>query len=319
MAELVRSDGTDYLLNGVARSPGLNNTFWSTDLRLLNPNDSPLLVTFDSLGMSAGASTLLRQFRRQVCLRSLTFWVPAALAFCKLQPVPCVCAPQARFCWRHGPVTETPVSAEPGSFSAFQRPASFARGFVASPTLGLFTAIKHTYTVPGYRTNLAFLAGSSGASGVLVLRDRYGVQSASMPLSLGPSEWIQKSASDWFGASTIPLNARVDVQLNSGSIHGYASRIDNGTGDAVVLPLTPVSGSPGPGSSPQISGCSVFPADNPWNRDISSDPVDSQLKQLHRTHEWEYKVPPCRLRIESHLWFSLRRCGWHTAKGACNL
>jgi len=33
MVESVRSDSTDFLLNGVARSPGLNNTFWSTDVR----------------------------------------------------------------------------------------------------------------------------------------------------------------------------------------------------------------------------------------------------------------------------------------------
>ena len=32
------------------------------------------------------------------------------------------------------------------------------------------------------------------------------------------------------------------------------------------------SGSP---SGPTISGCQVFPPDNPWNRDISADPVDA--------------------------------------------
>jgi hypothetical protein len=39
----------------------------------------------------------------------------------------------------------------------------------------------------------------------------------------------------------------------------------------------PSSGpSAGPGSSgvPSIQGCAVFPADNPWNRDVSRDPVD---------------------------------------------
>jgi len=29
-----------------------------------------------------------------------------------------------------------------------------------------------------------------------------------------------------------------------------------------------------PSGPPQIAGCQIFPADNPWNRDISSDPVD---------------------------------------------
>lgn len=31
---------------------------------------------------------------------------------------------------------------------------------------------------------------------------------------------------------------------------------------------------PASGSLPKLAGCDVFPADNPWNRDVSSDPVD---------------------------------------------
>jgi hypothetical protein len=34
----------------------------------------------------------------------------------------------------------------------------------------------------------------------------------------------------------------------------------------------PDQGTPGPG--PTIAGCPVFPADNPWNKDISGEPVD---------------------------------------------
>jgi hypothetical protein len=42
------------------------------------------------------------------------------------------------------------------------------------------------------------------------------------------------------------------------------------------------AGSPSPGGSPgapagggpAIAGCAIFPADNPWNRDVSQDPVD---------------------------------------------
>ena len=96
---------------------------------------------------------------------------------------------------------------------------------------------------------------------------------ATATLSLSPDEWMQKSAAEWFAGVTIPLNARVDLQLSSGSASGYASRIDNGTGDAVVLPLMPAVLTT-VNTSPQISGCAVFPADNPWNRDISNDPVD---------------------------------------------
>jgi hypothetical protein len=37
----------------------------------------------------------------------------------------------------------------------------------------------------------------------------------------------------------------------------------------------PSAGGPPPaGPSPQIAGCAVFPSDNPWNRDVSADPID---------------------------------------------
>ncbi|GAA6616606.1 hypothetical protein NUACC26_024120 [Scytonema sp. NUACC26] len=35
---------------------------------------------------------------------------------------------------------------------------------------------------------------------------------------------------------------------------------------------------------PSIDGCQVFPANNPWNRDISKDSIDIKLKQIYRQH-----------------------------------
>ena len=49
------------------------------------------------------------------------------------------------------------------------------------------------------------------------------------------------------------------------------------TGGSVSLGPNPPGDSPcvpSAGVSPTIGGCAVFPADNPWNRDISCDPVD---------------------------------------------
>jgi hypothetical protein len=43
------------------------------------------------------------------------------------------------------------------------------------------------------------------------------------------------------------------------------------TGRPFTLAATPVAPA---GGSPTIEGCPVFPPDNPWNRDISNDPVD---------------------------------------------
>ena len=273
MAELVRSDGTDYLLNGVARSPGVNNTFWSTDLRLLNLGSSPLQVSVDSLGMGGGA-TLVKVVPPSGVVELTDILGSSGFGFSQAVAGALRVRALSPFLLAARTSNRDLSGSRPGSFSAFQRPARFSTGFVASPAGGLFTAVNHTSSVPGYRTNLAFLGGPGGANGLLTLRDRLGVQTSTATLSLGPSEWMQKSAAEWFAGATIPLNARVDLQLSSGSASGYASRIDNGTGDAVVLPLKPSGVSAVIVNLPQISGCAVFPADNPWNRDISNDPVD---------------------------------------------
>mgnify|MGYP001500613116 CR=1 FL=1 len=38
--------------------------------------------------------------------------------------------------------------------------------------------------------------------------------------------------------------------------------------------LPGVPGPPSSSSSPVLAGCAVFPADSPWNREVSGDPVD---------------------------------------------
>lgn len=273
MAELVRGDGTDYLLNGVARSPGVNNTFWSTDLRLLNLDSASLQVSLDSLGMG-GAATLVRTVPPSGMVEVTDVLGSGGFGFSQAVAGALRVRASSPFLLAARTSNRDLTGSRPGSFSAFQRPARFASGFVTSPAGGVFTAINHTSNIPGYRTNLAFLAGSGGANGVLTLRDRLGTQTATATLGLGPSEWMQKSAAEWFAGSIIPANARVDLQLSSGSAHGYASRIDNGTGDPVVLPVTPLGTTGVIVSAPHIAGCPVFPADNPWNRDISNDPVD---------------------------------------------
>ena len=45
-------------------------------------------------------------------------------------------------------------------------------------------------------------------------------------------------------------------------------------GGAGTGPTPEPSGPAGSSGSPTIHGCAVFPADNPWNRDVSGDPVD---------------------------------------------
>jgi hypothetical protein len=74
----------------------------------------------------------------------------------------------------------------------------------------------------------------------------------------------------------------LDVQilinaLLAGTTTGRGDLNGDGKVDVVDLQLlvNRILGLPGPSSGlPQIAGCQVFPADNPWNRDISNNPVD---------------------------------------------
>ena len=274
LAERVDTGATDFLLDGVARTPGANNTHWSTDVRLFNPNDTLLDVSIDSLGFSSGRPTLARS----VPPLGLIEWVDilgaggfgysdgvaGALRFRAAKP----------FLLAGRTNNLDPTGLRPGSFSAFEHAVPNGSGFISAPNLATFAGINHNNGSSGFRTNLAFLAGSNGASGNLVLRDRLGIQETISAFSFMPSQWIQQNAAQWFQGASIPADARVDVQLNGGSLDGYASRIDNGTGDAIVIPLarTPLGGTSG---GPTIAGCPVFPPDNPWNRDISNDAVDA--------------------------------------------
>lgn len=45
----------------------------------------------------------------------------------------------------------------------------------------------------------------------------------------------------------------------------------------------PQGPTPAPGSGPSIAGCAVFPSDNPWNRDVSAEPVDPDSARYVRS------------------------------------
>ena len=58
--------------------------------------------------------------------------------------------------------------------------------------------------------------------------------------------------------------------LTVGACVGCAGRIDE------PAPAPPPPAPEAATAGPRVAGCPVFPADNPWNRDISKEPVDPQ-------------------------------------------
>ncbi len=58
-----------------------------------------------------------------------------------------------------------------------------------------------------------------------------------------------------------------------------AAACSAGTAPVDPDPAIPSGGS-NTGASPRIGGCDIFPTDNPWNRDISAEPVDAASDPL---------------------------------------
>ncbi len=72
------------------------------------------------------------------------------------------------------------------------------------------------------------------------------------------------------GCAALPARSLSGVRFVTVALTVLAA----GCGAANPSPGPSGGGPPAAGPSPQIAGCAVFPSDNPWNRDVSADPID---------------------------------------------
>lgn len=257
--ERVRPGPAELLLDGVARTGGHNDTHWSTDLRLYNPGATQLAVVLSGLGLPGAPAP-----RTVAVPADSVVEVPDVLGNAGLG-LPDGVAGALRLS-AAGPLlvaartsNTDPAGERPGTFSAQQRAIPWPSGLLAAPARAAFAGVDHVSGATGFRSNLAFLGGPNGAAGTLHLIDASGSETASAPLALAANEWHQESLSDWFGGAPVPAGGRVEVAVSSGSLDAYLSRIDNGTGDAVVQSPVPLS-SPGPGFRAAFPGAEGFGA-----------------------------------------------------------
>jgi para-nitrobenzyl esterase len=121
-----------------------------------------------------------------------------------------------------------------GTFAAAQEPVP--AGALAGPGVTLvFTGLAHQAGSAGFRTNLAVLAGDGGARAALRLRSAAGAVLAEGAADVAPGTWVQRALPDWFSGAAVPPDAAAEIAVVSGSLDAYASMIDNGTGDPVLL------------------------------------------------------------------------------------
>ena len=218
------------LANGVARAPGANGTLWRTALRLVNPGLAPVEATLESAGIGAGLRTT-----RTVPPRG-ALEVTDVLGTLGL-PEGSAGAVRVTSGARLAALTATrnvDPSGRAGTFAAAQEPVPAAS--LAGPgTTLVFAGLVHATGSAGFRTNLAVLAGDGGARAALRLRSSAGGVLAESAADVPSGAWEQRALPAWFSGANVPPDALVEIAIVSGSLDAYASVIDNGTGDPVLL------------------------------------------------------------------------------------
>lgn len=216
------------LLAGAARVPGANGTLWRTGLRLVNQGPEPVEATLEVPGGSARASRLVPP-RGAVEETDLL----GALGLPEGSAAPVRVTAPARLAVLASTRNVDP-SGRPGTFSAAQEPTP--EDSLAGPgRLLSFVGLSADTGSPGFRTNVAFVGGPGGATGRLLLRASTGEPLALAAFEAGPSSWTQRPLAEWLGSAPVPRDATLEVTVDSGSLDAYASVIDNGTGDPVIL------------------------------------------------------------------------------------
>ncbi|MBK9968552.1 MAG: hypothetical protein IPP07_28275 [Holophagales bacterium] len=241
-----------FLVPGAARVPGANGTLWRTGLRLVNQGLDPVDVTLEAPGGTARASRLVPPrgiVEEPDLLGALGYSEGSAAPVRVIAPVRLSVLAATR---------NVDPSGRPGTFAASQGPTP--EDAFAGPGRNLsFTGLSADFGSSGFRTNVAIVGGPGGARGRLRLRAASGEPLAEAGLEAGPSSWSQRSLSDWFGGATVPRDATLEVTVDSGSLDAYASVIDNGTGDPVILaPASlPSASCPPAGTAPLLSASSA--------------------------------------------------------------
>lgn len=230
--EFLGLDAGDFILNGVARTPGVNNTHWTTDVRLGNLSVFPVDINISTLGFPIAGSSISRTLQPGHTIEIADIIGPngfnlgdgpaGALRFTASLP----------FLVSGRTSNSDPTGVTPGSFSAYQRPVQYTEGFQKPGSVRTLTGLEQNARL---RTNIGFLAGPEGAVLNLTLMNDEGAVFSTTTLNLDADEWKQLPIHTLFDLPAVNFLARVDIRVASGSVDAYASKIDAGTGDPIVI------------------------------------------------------------------------------------
>lgn len=216
------------VLDGAARGPGANGTIWRTGLRLGNAALVPVDATLEALGGGARVSRTVppRGVLEEADLLGALGLPEGSAGAVRVTSTGRLAALAA--------TRNVDPSGRPGTFAAAQEP--LPESSFAGPGRRLVLAgLSADAGAHGFRTNVALLAGPSGARGRLALLAPGGARVAEAPFEAPASSWEQRPLAAWLGGAAVPRDATLVLSVDAGSLRAYASVIDNGTGDPVVL------------------------------------------------------------------------------------
>ncbi|HVT03783.1 MAG TPA: hypothetical protein VHL58_10480 [Thermoanaerobaculia bacterium] len=226
---------TDVVLSGIGRTPGANDTYWRSDIRLVNPGNALLTVEaaylkplVDNTAATPVSIVLMPGETREI-IDVLDFLFGAsngssgALRLTSPRGLPAA--------GRTSNLDATRMRA--GSYGSQQLPVSFST-FADGTSEATIPQIAQSAV---FRTNIGLVSAASGATYRLRLLKGDGTELSSYSGSLPPYSWSQSTVASLFPGVAIPDNSRVSVLATGGSLNAYGSSIDQRSGDPIVTSI----------------------------------------------------------------------------------
>jgi len=227
---LASTPSMDLFIPAVSNVNGANNTFWTSDVRIYNPNSSDVVVTLTYTPMVALGGTV----------QTYNYTVPAMT----IQTLTNVLDSVFGLSQTAGSLHMTaPANIEaesrtwtPGTVGTYGQRIPAIPAFQAL-TAGNSADLLYIDNSDAFRTNLGVMdATGAGSTAHLQAYDGYGNAAGnSYPLTLGAYELKQIGgvlAALGVGQGT---NYRVVVTADTGSVISYASQVDNASGDPIYV------------------------------------------------------------------------------------
>ena len=226
-----------------AHTPGSNNTFFLTDVRIVNlsPSAAEVNMTF----LAAGSDNTLaqpitvsigpRESKEFIDVLSSLFGLTTAVGAIRVSSGADLVISSRTY-------TPSANAGCPGSYGQFiagvDSGTAVARSIIPGVTISGSPAV-------GFRTNLGLVnPSSSPATVTLTLRTNAGTNAGTATATVPPLGFIQQSVSNFFGVSAPDTTDDFVEVAASTPIFAYGSVVDNQSGDSVFVPASLDTGNP---------------------------------------------------------------------------